>query len=282
MAKSIRAFGGRYSRAPIWVSVSEEVILDDQALINEVESRGVEIRNFRTPENARWLYYGGKPYAAAEAESEADGRAETLVWIDEDTIVISEPSDFDLKPGISLAYVPVMHNRSGSLFDLPPDVFWSRIYEKLAIASDALFPMITPADEQKIRAYFHCGLAVVRPQKGVLRRWAQDFELLHNDTTLVDMCKSDATRRIFLHQTALTGAVLHTVAPDEMMELSPRYNYPIFFEKQYDANRPYDSIENVVTVRCAVSLEKMGPDWHKKLSGPPDTINWLKEHFDSR
>ncbi|UCE24636.1 MAG: hypothetical protein JSU74_00875 [Candidatus Zixiibacteriota bacterium] len=279
MTESIRTFGGNYSDGPILALMPDHLPLDDRALVDKTESFGIEIRRFHTPEQARWLYYGGKPFAAAEAEKAAEGLAESLVWIDEDTVVIAEPVDFELKPGKSLAWVPVMHNRSGTLWDGPPDDFWARIYERLSVTDDMLFPMVTPADEQKIRAYFHCGLLVVRPGKGIMRRWAADFEKLYSDQVLVDMCKADTTKKVFLHQTALTGSVVHTVGRDEMVELDARYNYPIFFEKGYEANRPFDSIDDIITVRCVVSTEKMGEDWHKKLSGASDKIAWLKDRL---
>ena len=278
LAESIRTFGKSLSRVPIRAYISEKTGIENSELSKHLESLDVEIITVRTLKDAEWFYYAGKVYAAAEAEAAAEGKADLLVWLDNDTIFLTEPDDFNLPPGKSFAYCPVMHNRSGSLYDAPPDSFWSRIYEKLSVDTERLFPMITPADNQKIRAYFHIGLLVVRPEKGILRRLVKDFEILYKDSVLAEMCREDAIKRVFLHQTALVG-VINLIEPEEMLEFSGRYNYPIFFEKRYGADKSYDSIEDIVTIRIVIAPEDVSPDWHRELSGPPDKIAWLKERL---
>jgi hypothetical protein len=284
LTESLRTFGGRFKDAPVWVYVPaglQQMLDDNQELITKLASVGAEVRTCQVPQSAVWFYYGGKPSAAAAAEAAAVARkARLLIWMDDDTVILSDLDELDLAPPISLAYCPVMHNRSGTLYGTEPNPFWGRIYEKLALTDEMLFPMVTPADEQRIRAYFHCGLMSVRPEVGILRRWAQDFELLTRDSVLLEMCQTDQTYRVFLHQAALTGSVLHTIGRAQMVPLSDRYNYPIFFEKQYGATRPFDSIDRAVTIRRVVRDEYLDDDWLTGLSGPPDRIAWLKEHLN--
>ncbi|MEW6411932.1 MAG: hypothetical protein AB1483_05595 [Candidatus Zixiibacteriota bacterium] len=275
---SLNEFGGGFKGTPISIYYPDHASIDSDSL-KKLDGIGIESTACAVPAQARKLFYAGKVYAAGEAEAEAERRKSVLIWMDEDTIILSEPDDFSFAPDIKLAYVPVMHNRSGSLYGAPPDDFWGRIYTLLGLTDDMLFPMVTPADQQTIRAYFHCGLAVVRPQCGILRRWVKDFEKLCRDEALAEMCASDRTKNVFLHQTALTGAVLNSINRDEMRQLPESYNYPVFFEKQYGAVRPFDSIENVVTLRCVVSSENMGEDWPTRLKGPQDKIDWLKERI---
>ena len=279
LAESIRTFGGGFSEVPVILYTGIDTSEIPSTILAKAESVGLKFEPSDTPEEALWFYYAGKVYAAAHAERLADGNADMLVWLDEDTIVINEPSALDLRPEIALAYCPVMHNRSGVRYDEEPNEFWARIYRLLDLSPDSLFPMITPADRQKIKAYFHCGLLSVRPERGLLRRWLTDFERLYRDPDLTEMCRRDQTRRVFLHQTALTGAVLHTLRRDEMLELPGAYNYPIFFERQFEAHTSFDSIENAVTVRHVVSQENLGPDWHRELKGRTDKIDWLYRHI---
>lgn len=279
LAQSLRAFGGRFNQAPVWAYVPDHITIDDEEIPDQLRDLGIEIRPSHTPGAARWFYYAGKPYAAAAAETAAQDQTDILAWLDEDTIFLSEPGDFNLSPNHSFGYRPVMHNRSGSLYDSPPDAFWGRIYEILSLPDDKLFPMVTPADRQKIRAYFQAGVLIVRPEKGILRRWATDFEILYKDNDLAEMCRQDANKRIFLHQTALVGAALNTVERGEMVDLSERYNYPLFFERQYGAAQPFDSIEDVVTLRLVVSSKNLDPDWPGKVIGPSEKITWLKDHL---
>lgn len=277
--ESIRMFAGKFHNAPFWLYIPYDMIIEDDKLVAKLNSLGIEIRTTHTPEAARWFNYAGKTYAAGEAEAAAVDQVDILVWTDDDSIILREPSDFDFNSQDCFAYRPVMHNRSGSLYDSPPDVFWSRIYDKLAITDEMLFPMVTPADHQKIRAYFQAGLLVVRPHAGILRRWGRDFETLYTDDVLAAMCREERTYRVFLHQAALVGAVLHSAKRGQMVELSDAYNYPIFFEKQYGADNAFDSIDDVVILRCVVSAKNIAPDWHKKLAGSPDRIAFLKEHL---
>jgi hypothetical protein len=283
MAESVRTFGGRFSQADIWLYVPEPIrerLLTDSSTVSQLNEWDVDIRTSQIPEAARWFFYGGKPYAAAQAEADAAGLKTIVIWLDDDTIVLDAPEEFDLPPSRSLAYCPIMHNRSGSLYGQPPDDFWSRIYEMQDLSDDMLFEMTTPADQQKIRAYFHCGEQAVRPEKGVFTRWAQDFDKLVKDSMILALCRHEGRYRVFLHQAALTGAVLHLLSRDEMKELSKRYNYPILFDQHYGAVEPYNSLENVVTARWVVSVDSIGADWPDQLTGPPEKIEWLAERLD--
>jgi hypothetical protein len=289
LAESLRTFGGAWRAAPFVVYLPEDAGAVADALVERLAAVDVEIRRSRTPEAARWFYYGGKPYAAAQAEADAAGgegaatgspppEAEILVWLDLDTVILDEPREFALAPGVALAYCPVMHNRSGTRYDESPDPFWRRIYELLALTDEQLFPMITPADHEKIRAYFHCGHLALRPAAGILRHWARDFSTLAADSTLLAMCRESRDRRIFLHQTALTSAVLHRLERAALFEFSPAYNYPIFFDRLYGADQPYASLDGIATARCLGAFgERIGEDWTTQLAGPEDRIAWLGE-----
>ncbi len=280
LAESIRTFGGKFANAPLWVFAATDDVLDDSAMIDSIISLGVELNKFSHPEQVAWLYYANKPYAAAQAETLAvENNSAILIWVDTDTIFLMEPEDFILPNNIALAYRTVMHNRAGSLYGRPPDTLWRRIYELAGLDDDMLFAMTTQADRQKIRAYFHCGLIVVRPQKGVLRRWAEYFTMLSQDSIIIEQCRANIDKNVFLHQNVLTPAVLNILKRDEMIELSDRYNYPLLFEKHYDATAPFNNLNDVVSIRIVISSDKVGPEWYKELVGPPDKIDWLKDRL---
>jgi hypothetical protein len=280
LAESVRTFGGRFSEAPVWAYSPEDVVLDNPEQLERLKALKVELRTSRTPDSARWLFYAGKVYAVAQAEADAEGVSEVLVYLDDDTILLDEPEDLAISGSVKLAYCPIMHNRSGSLYDEPPKPFWGRLLECMEITDDMLFPMVTPADKQKIRAYFHAGLLAVRPKQGILRQWPVYFERLYEDSVLATACRAEFDKNVFLHQTALIGAVLHNVGREEMVELSGRYNYPIFFERQYGGVEVFDAIDSVVTMRDLVAADNMGARWHEELSGPAEKIEWLKAHLN--
>ena len=136
--------------------------------------------------------------------------------------------------------------------------------------------MVTIADRQTIRAYFNAGLLVVRPENNILRRWGTDFITLYSDSVLADMCDNDIEKNIFIHQTALVGAVLNNLKREHIIELSDRYNYPIFFHQQYEAEKEFGSIEDIITLRYDVYFRNPDPEWSSKLKGPSRLVAWLK------
>jgi len=276
LAESIREFAGPFSTAPIWLYVPEGLTLVDTQWAGKFRDLRVEIKTSRTPEAARRFYFAGKVFAAGQAESDAQGKAAVLVWMDEDTVILRPPDAFNLPDGICLAYRPVMHNRSGSLYGVPPSAFWGRIYDKLALDDSQLFSMVTVADKQTIRAYFNAGLLVVRPERGILRAWPVCFTTLYSDSILADMCDKDEEKKIFLHQTALVGAVLNNAARKELKELSEQYNYPIFFHQQYESKAPFDDIGDIISLRYDVYFRNPDPQWSQKLKGPTQVVSWLK------
>ncbi len=282
LAESVRDFSGQYSQSAIRVYVPDDIDIPMDEIREMFAPVDADIRVSHTPETARWFYFAGKTYAAGLAEKEAEGTAAILVWMDDDTIILKEPSLFRLDPKVSFSYRPVMHNRSGSLFGKPPDAFWSRIYDVLGVGDEKLFPMVTPADRQKVRAYFNAGLLVVRPEKGVLRKWGQDFTRLVEDTVLVNMCRENVDKRIFLHQTALVGAVLNTLARDELVELPASYNYPLFFEQMFEASSEFGTIDGITTLRYDVYFRNPDPRWSEKLKGPAEKIAWLKARLGKK
>jgi len=279
LVESIRAFAGKYRNAPVRIYLPGRLLQSDSSAPERFAALNAELRISEAPPEALNFYFAGKVFAAGDAEADADDEARILVWLDEDTVILSEPNDFDLPDGVAFAYRPVMHNRSGALYDQPPNPYWQRIYEKLNLGDADLFPVVTPADRQTIRAYFNAGLLVVRPEKGILRRWPKDFKILYSDPELIRMCDDDVVNRIFLHQTALVGSVIHAVSKDEMMELSDQYNYPIFFHQQWDAAREFGSIEDVVTLRYDVYFRDPDPAWKDKLKGPDHLVAWLAERL---
>jgi hypothetical protein len=275
LAESIRTFAGRYRNHLIRVFVPQDGMSISGDFDVRLKKQKVKLCKSTTPDEALWFYYARKVFAAAQAESQADGQSEILAWLDEDTIMLREPQAFALAAKLILAYRPVMHINIGSLYSEPVDDFWARVYRRLAVSDSALFPMITPADGDTIRPYFNAGLLVVRPERGILRRWAEDFTRLYTDSSLVWQCRQEISKRIFLHQAALMGAILTSVNREEMVELSPQYNYPLFFQEMYGACRSFDSINEVVTLRYDVYFRHPDPDWQERLQGPPEKIDWL-------
>ena len=279
LAESIREFSGRKKDAPVWVFAPKEIADNAPGPRAKADTLKVDLVMIEVPENASGFPFAEKVYAAAAAEERASGGAEILAWLDEDTIVLDEPAEFDLAPKVAFGYRPVMHRRIGSLFDEPVDAFWRRVYGLLSVPEESVFAVTTPADGKNIRAYFNAGVLVVRPERGLLRKWARSFSLLVHDPDIRKMCGEDVFKNVFLHQAALAGAVLASIGKDETVELSEKINYPLFFNERFESERGFYSIEDAVTIRYDVYFQNPRPGWSARIKGPAEQIAWLKTRF---
>ena len=279
LVESIRTFGGQFADAPVWIYTPSSVLKMRGSLVKNLASLGAEVRPSDAPREALVFPFAGKVFAAARAEAAANGAASILVWMDEDTVVLKEPRELLLVQGKSLGYRPVMHRNIGSLYSEKPDAFWRRVYDKLSVPESAVFPMKTVADGNTLRPYFNAGLLAVRPERGLLKMWAESFSALYRDPVCVDICKKDERARLFLHQAALSGAIMTHIGRNEMTLLPDRYNYPVFFKEMYGADKAFDTLDGVVTLRYDVYFRNPAPDWTAKLKGPAETISWLENRL---
>jgi hypothetical protein len=279
LATSIRTFADAYKDAPVRLYVPAGLIVEGSETLDSLAALGVEVRHSTAPGAALWFFFAWKVYAAAQAEADAVGEATILVWLDDDTVVLQQPDEFLLPAGKNLGYRPVMHKNVGLFYNEPMDAFWGRAFALLGVEESSIFPVVTPADGDTLRTYINAGCLAVRPERGLLGRWAACFSVLHPDPELTEMCRQDQAKRIFIHQVALAGAILTHLVRDEMVEFSDRINYPIFFESQFGAKRDFHDLTGVVTFRHEAYFKNPAPDWERQLRGPADRITWIKKHL---
>lgn len=277
LAESIRSFGGGLSRAAVLAYILKDRVKAGAAFVDDLNKLDVEVRSFSAPPEALAFPFAAKIFAAARAEAELDGKTDFLAWLDPDTVIWQEPRAFLLEKGKSLGYRPVMHQLIGSSFDRPADAFWRRLFQMLGVGDKALFSMTTPVDRMAIRPYFNAGLLIVRPEKGLLRAWAPAFQKAAADEELLDMCRQDELKLIFLHQAALAGALLAALPKTEMTELPETYNYPLNLHDRIPAERRPSSLDGLITLRYDDSARVTGLIRKSGISGK--LAEWLLAHF---
>ncbi len=277
LARSLRQFGGMFADSPVWLFSPSSLAADDTTLRDF--DRHVALGP--VGEAFQGIPFASKVFAAAAAEEAGEGAADILAWLDEDTVIVGEPSDFLLRSSCDFAFRPVMHNRTGSLASEPPADDWQALYDCLQIDQERLFPVVTPVDRQTIRAYFNAGILIVRPELGLLRTWLSDFKKAVRDPNLSALRKDRQDLSIFLHQMALVGAPFETTTPQRMLQLSDAYNYPLFFQANFDSPRSFDDLHGVVTLRHDVYFRDPDPDWPNLLKGPASCIDWLAANLET-
>ena len=212
--------------------------------------------------------------AAALAEARALSRAEILVWLSTNTLVLQEPGHFYMPTSKHLAYRPVHHMLIGSPYEKPLDRFWEKIYRHCHVPDDRIFPMNTHVDNNVIRPYFNAGILVTRPGDGLLQSWCDTFLRLYQHEEFRELYEHDKRYTIFMHQAVLSGVILSRCTRDELQELPPVYNYPLhLFDEDATPNRP-SKLEELVTVRHEGFYKD--PRWSENMPAGKNLKTWLE------
>jgi len=235
----------------------------------------VRLQAFEIDRNALRFPFASKVYASAAAESLADDQSEILVWIDRESLVIREPRQMLLKHGKKLACRPVDHILIGSPYDQPLDPYWEFVYHSCGVKESDIFPMITSADQIKIRPYINAGMLVVRPEISLLRNWRDTFQRLYQDSCLMDFYQQNRLYEIFTHQTILAGSILSALKQAEIKELNYLVNYPLHMHSQYPSDRRPKYINDLISFRYETIFDD--PDWGTAYPVREPLKSWLAE-----
>ena len=210
--------------------------------------------------------------AAANIEKQSQNQTERLVFMDRDTILLQEPVEFSISDNKALGYRPVHHKLIGPAWDEPLDSFWQLVYEVCDVPDDNVFPMMTHTGEQ-IRPYFNAGMFILRPERGLLAQWQDMFLNWYQQPQFKAYYEKDQLYAIFIHQAIFTGILLQNLKPEEMVELSPKINYPLHLHSEIPANQRPTTINELVTVRYESIFDD--PGWEKLPITKP-LKSWLE------
>jgi hypothetical protein len=254
---SLKDFGGKLFRAPLVVlyPASLDVSVENARLL---ELPDVHMIPFRTSSEEMDFPLAIVAIGAAAAEKAVAGKAENLVWLLEDTLVLKSPSALVLPAWTQHAYRPVHHTKIGSLWKAPPDGFWTAIYRHCKVEPDHLFPMDTCVRDNTIRPYFNAGCQVTRPQNGLFSRWCESFRSLYRHPDFRPFFVNPLYR-VFMHQAVLAGSVLSSFSPAQLHELPESYNYPLHLHADYPPEFRPTKLDDLVTCRYETfdELKKM-------------------------
>ena len=248
-ASSIRSYAGSLSDSPLWVLTPQSKNGISKNTRERIVSLKGDAIQFSVDPDLKDFPFVPYVFAAATAESMSLERAELCAWMGIDTLILNPPSSFLLKRGKSVGYRPVHHTLIGSLYENSPDPFWELVYQKCNVSGDALFPMQPHVDHNIIRPYFNAGHLVVRPERGIFRKWWEYFKKMYDDPSFKELYEKNELYRIFIHQAVLTGVILSSVKKDELQELPFTYNYPLHLYHEAPLDLRPENIGELVTVR---------------------------------
>lgn len=281
VAASLREFGGGLRDCPVRIYHPKRLAESIAPHADRLAALSAETVAVEVPDEVFAYLLGAKPLTTARAEADAEGRFRNLAVVAPNTLVLAEPHAFLLPEGAVLGYSPVHHRNIGSSADEEADTFWSRLYERLEVPADAVFAVPTVADGATVRFYFNAGSFVVRPEGGLLRRWAESFASLRADEAMAEMCK-EGPHNVFLHQAALAGAALKSLPRESIVELPAAYSYPLFFDRFYEADRTFATLNDVVTMRYEFSFGNLPEGWQDQIEAPPGVVSWISENCSGK
>ncbi|UCG91400.1 MAG: hypothetical protein JSV97_10010 [candidate division WOR-3 bacterium] len=277
LVESIRAFAGSLSQVPIWCLMPEYGKQLSTTTQDKLAALNVTLIPFEIDYETLRFPFTGDAQAAAVAESMANAKADFLVWLGANTIVLQEPSHLLLPDDKSLGYRPVHHINVGSPYDRPLDPFWILVYQYCSVPKDRIFAMTTHVDDTKIRPYFNAGVLVTRPEKHLLRNWRDTFFRVYQKPDLQKCYRQDNRYAIFIHQAVLSGVILSEFAMDEIQELPATYNYPLHLYAEDSTDYRPSSLEELVTFRHEGFYED--PEWIEKMPAGASLKQWFIERL---
>ena len=260
MVKSIRTFGGDLAANPIWIMVPKKSGTLSTPVQEKLSHLNAKIIFFEVASEILNFPFATKIVAAAFAEDRANGHNKKLIFMDSDTLVLQEPTEFLIADDKSLGYRPVHHKLIGSAWNEELDSFWKLIYEVCDVSDENIFPMMTHTGEQ-IRPYFNAGMFILRPERGLLAQWKDVFLKWYRQPEFRTYYEKDQLYAIFIHQAIFTGVLLHNLKPDEMQELSPRINYPLHLHKDIPVKQRPITINELITTRYEGIFDE--PGWQQ-------------------
>ncbi|MFX1475473.1 MAG: hypothetical protein ACFFCO_08360 [Promethearchaeota archaeon] len=279
LVESIRAFAGKLAQSPIWVFTPEPTNPLSTSVKKRFQTLNVSLFPFRINRGVLQFFFAGVVHAAALAEKRAEKRAALLAFLNPNTLVLQEPSEFLLPSGKSLGFRPVHHTLIGSRFDEPLDPFWTQVYNSCGVSEGGIFPMITHVDAVKIRPYFNAGFIITRPEKGIFEAWRDTFFRTYQNPSFKELYQQDELYKIFIHQAILSGVILQLLPRSELYELPHSYNYPLhLYEEDVSGKRP-SALEDVVTLRHEGFYKD--PEWSENIPVGDSLKQWIINKLES-
>lgn len=244
LCETIRRRAGRFARVPIYSFQPRPG--PPIAARTRQRFSALGVIHLAGPFNTFLPNYGQANKAYVCAWAEASLTHERLVWLDSDTLVLSEPGEFDLRSAAAAAPEPFkVAGTNGNDENAP---MWDG-YERHIGVAGRLPTVVTRVDEQRIRAYYNVGCIIARRDRGVMRTWLEVLESL-----ITSGLVPGDSRAVFTDQISFALA-LAKLGIDPYV-LPPTYNYPLAWYERLPASIRIESLDEIVIAHYYRSLDR--------------------------
>lgn len=172
LIESLRAFGGRFARCPVFAVAPRPGLGVDAATRKRLDE--LEAIYHEAALNTDCPEYGSANRLYAAAWAARTSPAETLFVLDSDTLFLGEPEPLGAEWDLAVRPVDVKGATSEGSDD-PFDSYWASMCGLAGMAIEALPFVETVLDRRRVRASYNGGYAVVRRSSGILERAADLF-----------------------------------------------------------------------------------------------------------
>jgi hypothetical protein len=270
LIKSIRAYGGVYSSAPIILVISDSTKVQGKSLMNEVE----KIVNLKIDEKLRQFPFTDKVYACAEVEELVADKTNWLVWLNPDILILAPPTAITANNDAWASLRPVHIQNIGCDADAPIPEYWQKIYRAAGLDTNEIWAVNSLVDNKKIRGYFNSGFMAFNPAKGILREWKNDYLKLLADPADYTYFTSNKNYAIFCHQAVLSAVVMTKAGKSQVNILPASYGYPLGLQNQPGFINKINSASDLVSVITA------GYNNLKEIKISEPLKSWLKANIN--
>jgi len=265
LANSIHDFAENLSHIPLRIYVSSD--LDIQNEIKQFDGLNVEFSSY--PRNKKRYRYAFK--SAAASACELDVKTGNVIWLDRHMLVLGSCDNLLLSPTEQFAYRPPHLKILGASVDESINDMWLAAYKIAGVDESALFPVYTEVDKQKIWSYFSAGHFSFRAETCIMQRWDALFNELEGHQDMKPfLC--DETVRVYLHQIALTLAVLQAQSRDSLKPLPVFYGYPTHLHNKMEKDNQASQMNQLHTAFYSLHNSTM-----PKKSVSKQLTSWLDE-----
>ena len=276
LVRSLRQFGGEMADLPVWIYVPEGREMAGPAL-EALLALNVEIVSFALEESLWNFPFSAKAVAAGLAEERAEAEGVQLAWHDRTGMIRQAPEAFVLPEGKSFGFRPTDIANIGAPFGEPLPAFWQTVLEHFGLLADQLPPITTTIDQKKLHLYINAGVLVVRPEKKTLRAWASNLQETYLQDKFTAFYRENQAYGIFMHQAALTAAVVQTTQAEERLILPESYLFSIdnFFD--YRKETQPASLDEITTGRFHEFFAL--PNWQDLVIASEDLLDWFQSQL---
>jgi hypothetical protein len=245
LIQSIREFGGNYAGSPVYVFVSDTINSPGRSLRgNNITIIPLNLNDTQPP-----YPFLEKVLACAEAEELLKWKAENLVWIDDDALILNEPDEYRLDNNKKIAIRPVnLRNYVGLLANEPTNSYWQKIYDYTGIKAEDVPLVETLVENEKVKLYLNCATFSIRPEMGILNEWKDLFLKLISDKEYQDAACTTFNQKLFLHQAVLSAVISSRIKKNEIQWFTQKAAYPLHHHNQLAKDKQVMQLNDLESV----------------------------------